>query len=237
MALIQHVYLWKERYKMPLQELQRKLENNLKKSVKLVINDNHSTMLSVKWEPKCTKISMHRFFLDAPDQVMNDLVHYVKTKRKGMSPVMKSFIEENLHTLDYRHRLKDKMLDVQGLHYNLKDLMDQVNAEYFRKKLDLQITWFGNRVQKNRSKITFGLYQEPFKLVKINRILDSIKTPNFLISYIIYHEMLHHVCPSYCDESGKRRIHNNEFKKMEKQFRDYEKATAWINDNRERLFR
>lgn len=222
---------------MPLYDLQQKLENDLRKSVKLVINDNHSTMLSIKWEPNCTKISMHRFFLQAPANVMDDLCHYVKTKRRAMSAGMKSFIEENIRTLNYTDRLDKSQLIVEGRYYNLKELMDGVNEEYFKKQLELNITWFGTPNQRNRSQITFGLYQEPLKLVKINRLLDSSKIPEYLINYVIYHEMLHHVCPSYCDANGKRKIHNIEFKQMEKKFRDFDKATAWIKGNRDRLFK
>lgn len=221
---------------MPLQEFQKKLENDLRKSVKLVINDNHSTLLSVKWGPKCTKISMHRFFLEAPSQVMEDVAFYIRKKHQTMSPNVKSFIEENLRGLDYTHRLDKYRLIVQGLCYNLDALMRKINAEYFKNQVQLNITWFGKEVQHNRSRITFGLYHEPLKLIKINRLLDHQAVPEFFVSYVIYHEMLHHVCPSYCDANGKRQIHNPLFKMREKQFKHYEEAQDWVRENRDRLF-
>lgn len=221
---------------MPLSKFQEKLENDLKKSVKFTINDNRSTMLSVKWEPNCTRVSIHRFFENAPKNVMDSLACYIKQEQKTVSPNVRSFIEDNLRKLDYTHRLNKVHLDVVGKTYNLQSLFDKINQEYFEGDLKLSITWFGKRQQKNRSQVTFGLYHEPLKLIKINRLLDSPKIPEYLISYVIYHEMLHNVCPSYYDERGKHRIHNKEFKMKELEFKYYRMAQDWIQHNREHLF-
>lgn len=221
---------------MPLYNFQKQLENDLKKSVKLTVNNNRSTMLSIKWEPNCTKVSLHQFFLKAPDSIMKDLAFYIKKKNGFIPSGIKLFIEENMRKLDYSHLIPKKNLDVAGKIYNLQEILDDINDEYFRRKLRLNITWFGKRVQNNRSQVTFGLYHEPMKLIKINRLLDSVKVPEYLVSYVIYHEMLHHVCPSYYDENGKHRIHSKEFKRKEEKFRYYDLAQGWIQENRQRLF-
>jgi hypothetical protein len=221
---------------MPLSEFQKSLQNDLKKSVKLTVNDNRSTMLSVKWEPHCTKVSLHRFFVDAPKIVMESLACYIKREETSISQNVKTFIEDSMRKLDYTHRLDKSDLKVLGNIYNLKTLYHKVNQEYFQNKLDLSITWFGTRRQKNRSQVTFGLYHDPLKLIKINRLLDNREIPEYFVSYVIYHEMLHNLYPSYYDANGKRRIHNREFKERELQFRYYDNAQEWIRKNRERLF-
>jgi hypothetical protein len=221
---------------MPLSEFQKKLENDLKKSVKLTINDNRSTMLSVKWEPGCTKVSLHRFFVNAPDNIMKSLACYIKQEEKTISNSVRSFIEDSMRKLDYSHLLNKMKLDVNGITYNLKTFLDEINKDYFDNLINLNITWFGRRNQKNRSQVTFGLYYEPLKLIKIHRLLDKPEVPDYMISYVIYHEMLHFVCPSYFDKNGKHRIHNKEFREKELQFKDYQIAQDWINNNRERLF-
>ena len=38
---------------------QERLENSVGSKLRLKINDNRSTMLSVKWDPDCTKVSLH----------------------------------------------------------------------------------------------------------------------------------------------------------------------------------
>ncbi|MFQ5729069.1 MAG: SprT-like domain-containing protein [Waddliaceae bacterium] len=221
---------------MPLSSFQKQLENDLKKSVKLIINNNRSTMLSVKWEPNCTKVSMHRFFLSAPENVMDALVCYIKQEDRSIAPSLKSFIAENIQKLDYSHCVNRMNLDAQGETYNLKSFMNDLNKEYFDDKLNLNITWFGKKSQCNRSQVTFGMYYDSLKLIKINRLLDNPTIPEHFVTYVVYHEMLHHACPSYCDENGRNHIHNKEFKMWEMKFRDFHKAQEWIKENREKLF-
>jgi hypothetical protein len=220
-----------------LSEFQKDLEKSLNKSVKLRINDNRSTMLSVKWEPDCTRVSMHRFFLDAPKNIMDELACYIRKEHPQLTPSVKSFIENQVNGLDYSHEVRKERLSAQGRYYDLERLMGEVNRNYFQSCLDLNITWFKHKRRRIRSQFTFGLYHQPLKLVKINSLLDTPEVPEYILSYVIYHEMLHHVYPSYCDIKGKRKIHHQEFKEMEKQFSEYDRARSWIEHNRERLIR
>lgn len=242
MGLTMLEFLWKKFWnrgskKMPLSKFQKELENDLKKSVKLRINNNRSTMLSVKWSPDCTEVSIHRLFENAPANVMDSLACYIRQKgKKTISWNIKSFIKDNLSKLDHTSHLKKMALEVEGNTYNLRSLLDSVNEEYFDSQLDLNITWYAQRKKKNRSQITFGLYHEPLKLIKINKFLDNPKIPKYFLRYVIYHEMLHNVCPPYYDEKGRHRIHNREFKALESKFTDYHMAQAWIEQNRDNLF-
>lgn len=221
---------------MPLADLQTKLQKNLKKKVELKINDNRSTMLSVRWESDCTRVSLHRMFLEAPKNVMDELACYVRQEKKNISASVKAFIENGLKNLDYSHLLNPAKLTSQGNIYNLQEIYDSLNDKYFDDKLKLFITWFGKSLKRNRSRVTFGLYHEPTRLIKINRLLDSPCFPDYLVSYVIYHEMLHFVCPSYYDEKGIHRIHGKEFKEREMLFEHYNLAHTWIKEHQEYLF-
>lgn len=215
--------------------LQKKLEDKSGLKLKLKINNNRSTMLSVKWEPDCTKVSLHKMFLDAPRNVMDALACYLKQEDKNIAPTVKAFIEDNLKNLDYSETLDQSKLYSQGNVYNLQNIYNSLNQEYFDNKLDLKITWFG-KAQRFRSRVTFGLYHDPLKLIKINRLLDSPSFPDYLLSYVIYHEMLHHVCPAYYDSNGYHHIHSKEFKEREVQFRYFHMAQKWIKENQANFF-
>ncbi|KAF3362465.1 hypothetical protein PHSC3_000937 [Chlamydiales bacterium STE3] len=221
---------------MPISDIHLSLQANLKKKVHLKINDNRSTMLSVRWESDCTKVSLHRMFLEAPKNVMEELACYVRQESKNISHSVKAFIEDRLKNLDYTHLLKPSKLISKGNVYDLQAIYDTINAEYFDSKLKLFITWFGKPHQKNRTRVTFGLYHDPMKLIKINRLLDSPVYPDYLVSYVVYHEMLHHVCPSYYDEKGIHRIHSKEFKSKEELFKHYDLAQNWIKQHTQYLF-
>jgi len=216
--------------------LQKQLENGSGLKLKLKINDNRSTMLSVKWEPDCTKVSLHRIFLQAPQNVMDALACYLRRKDKSIALSVKAFIEDNLRTLDYSHHIDQSKLHCQGHVYNLRQIYDDLNREYFDNELNLHITWFGKHNQRCRSRVTFGLYHDPLKLIKINRMLDSPSFPDYIISYVIYHEMVHHVCPAYFDERGLHQIHSKEFKQRESLFRYFDMAQRWIKDNQANFF-
>lgn len=216
--------------------LKEQLEYNSKKKFEFKINNNRSTMLSVRWEPDRTLVSMHSMFLHAPQNVMNDLACYFKREDKAISQAIRAFIEKGYKELDLTHTVNTSKLEVEGLVYNLKVIYQALNEEYFDGRLKLFITWFGKRVQKNRSRINFGLYYDPVKLIKINRIMDSSYFPDYVVKFIVYHEMLHHVCPPYYDERGMHRIHSKEFKALEKKFHEYTAAQAWIKENTASLF-
>ncbi len=221
---------------MSLTTFQQQVENLSGVKLKLKINDNRSTMLSVRWEPDFAKVSLHRMFLQAPQNVMQSLACYIRQEHKIISRDIKVFIEDGLKKLDYSHTLDKSKLCCIGRTFNLKDIYDEINDEYFKGKLKLSITWFGNPTQINKTRITFGLYHDQLKLIKINRILDHRIVPRYVISYVMFHEMLHYVCPAYVDEKGLHRVHSKEFKTKEACYKDFDLAQKWIKEQQANLF-
>lgn len=216
--------------------LQEKIQNHLGPKLKLKINNNRSTMLSVRWEPDCTKVSLHRMFLEAPPNVMDALSCYLAEQPSQLPITIKAFIEKSLKHLDYSDQLDRSTLYSQGHVFNLREIFDKLNYEYFDNQIQLQITWFGKPNHRNRNRVTFGLYYDPMKLIKIHTILDNPAYPDYFVEYVVYHEMLHHVCPSYIDEKGIHRIHSKEFKQREKLYRHYHLAQNWIREHQEHFF-
>lgn len=216
--------------------LQKKLEYSSGLKLKLKINDNRSTMLSVKWEPDYAKVSLHRMFLNAPQNVMDALACYLNRQDKIIAPMVKAFIEDKLNTLDYSELVDTTKLYSQGNVYNLQHIYNEINKEYFNSKLNLYITWFGKPIRKCRSRVTFGLYHDSLRLIKVNRLLDSPSFPDYFVAYVIYHEMLHHICRPYYDANGFHHIHTKEFKEREAVFRHFDLAQDWVKKNRENFF-
>jgi hypothetical protein len=221
---------------MMLMTFQKEIEEQAKKRVRLRINDNHSTMLSVKWESDCTKVSMHRIFLDAPKNIMDALACHIQQENSNVAPQVKAYIEERLKHLDYSKTVNRNKIYTQGDVYDLNAFFHKINDEYFNNKIDLLITWYGKKGFRNRSRVTFGLYHQPLRLIKIHRMMDSFCFPDYFVEYVIFHEMLHHVCPSYYDSKGKHCVHSEEFKRLERQFYWYDKATKWLKENISNFF-
>ena len=167
---------------------------------------------------------------------MEALACYLRKEEKIIPQNVRFFIEENLKKLDYSDAIDRSKLCYQGSYYNLQTIYNRLNKEYFNNQLNLLISWFGKSNQRGRSRLTFGLYHDPLKLIKIHRMLDNPTIPEYLIEYVVFHEMLHNVCPSYRDERGFHRIHSKEFKKKEKEYRYFQLATTWIKEHKSDLF-
>ncbi len=200
------------------------------------LNDNHSTMLSVKWGPKLTKVSLHRIFLTAPVEIQTALASYLRRDEKELSANVKAFIEKQTYELDYSHQVNRDKLFTVGAYYDLQEIYELLNERYFNGQLSLSLTWFGSSLPKNRSRCTLGLYYALIRLVKVHRVLDTPLVPRYVVEYVVYHEMLHAVCPSMVDEKGYHHVHTHEFKRREKLFYHYSQANNWIKQHRMSFF-
>ena len=202
----------------------KRLHRYLPFKLQLVINENRSTVLSIQGR----RFSVHKLFLDAPDEIVKELANYAMGKRT--KPILRRYIQSN------RFEVKREIdLDPKGEVYDLDEIMDELNANYFDSSLDLKIGWFGKE-KKRRRQITFGLYMDDAKAIKIHKMLDDPFYPRFFVAYIVYHEMLHAKIPGYHDERGYFRIHGPEFKSKEKEFHAYARARRFEKLNREKIF-
>lgn len=227
---------------LELESFRKKLTRHIDNmELELVVNENRSTMLNVLTRKKYfAKLSVHKMFLKAPEDVISAIAHYVRgTKRpKGYKDVLiRGYIQRNLERLDYSDRLDDSKLIQQGRYYDLGEIYAFLNERYFQNKLDIKITWYGPWGRNSRSRVTFGQYVDHLKLVKMHRILDDPFFPPYFVSFVVYHEMLHHVVTGKIDGRGFFRVHVPEFKEKEKEFEEYEKATAWEKKHRHDFFK
>ncbi len=128
------------------------------------------------------------------------------------------------------------VLRKHGAHFNLQEIYDRMNAQYFEGKVDLHITWFGPKKSRYQRRVILGCYHRDKKLVKINRILDQADIPDFYICFIVYHEMLHHVAPPITQKFRRRQIHHREFKDLERKFQDYALVKEFRQKSKTRWF-
>ena len=124
----------------------------------------------------------------------------------------------------------------QGEHYHLEEIFKRVNADYFEGKLDLKITWFQRRRELPQRRIVLGSYHFRTGLIKVNNYLDQAHIPEYFVTYIVYHETLHHLFRPIKGKRGKRSIHHALFKEHEKRFKEYDRAMAFRKEIRKDLF-
>ncbi len=193
-------------------------------------------MLHVQYKEHKTHVSLHSMFVKAPDSVQKGLASYIRKASARLAPAIKAYIDANAQNLDHTPLVNPDKIVTTGKVYDLQALYNSINKRYFGGKLDLVITWYGEHNKKVREKCTLGQYLSAVKLVKIHRLLDSIKVPLHVIEYVIYHEMVHAVCPAYVDENGRNCIHSKEYKELEECFAEYAEANRWLETNYKNFF-
>lgn len=204
--------------------------------LKIRLNNNRSTMLNVQWKQGYTSVSLHRLFVGAPGEVIDSLASYLRGEEQKLAPAIKAYIEQEIASIDYSARIDRDCLRPVGVVYDLQKIYNRVNQEYFEGKLSLFITWHGAARQRFGKSITFGLYDETMKLIRVHRVLDHPEVPQSVVEFVVYHEMLHHVCRPYVDEKGINRVHHPLFRAKEKEHHHYGVATEWIRHHKEALF-
>lgn len=200
------------------------LERLTSRKIQLSITDNSSSMLSVRSEGDAVFLRMHKMFLFAGDEILQEIARFIKNNRIR-TPLVRSFIDSNGHRIQ-RKPLPALAYRTRGKRFHLQEIYDDLNRAYFGGNLSAHITWGVRRPKRAARTRTLGSYTGQDNLIKINPILDNRGIPRYFVEFIVYHEMLH---ADMGIEGGTRprSLHSEEFREREKLFRHFEKATAW----------
>lgn len=212
---------------MSYEELHRKLQQYSSKNIDLVLKNNRSTYLSLKKERSSLKLNLHKGFLYASEEVCRAVVGYSLKDDPNSGKKLRLFSHQMFDMIENTQTPKAEMLETKGKYFDLQKIYDEVNRTYFNSKLQLYITWFNRPRYRSYRCITYGTYDRTLKLVRVNRILDKADVPKEYVAFIVYHEMLHEVCPAYIDKNGKRIVHTPLFKAKEKEFSHYKQVRLW----------
>jgi len=107
----------------------------------------------------------------------------------------------------------------QGVHFELGSIFDQLNQKYFQGALQRpQIGWSTRGWRRQ-----FGCYDPGPNHILLNRRMDRPGIPQFVVEYVLYHEMLHVKHPTR--RSGCSLVsHSREFREEEKRFTEFARA-------------
>ncbi len=223
------------------QLLERRLSIAAMKPAMLSVTDNCRSMISFSVRQGVLQARLHHMFLDAPPLVRRALVSYVARGDREASSVVGRFIEQNGHRIR-AWRPFQQPLRTQGDHHDLLSVFATLNRRYFGGTVEALLTWgrVGRRTDPGtpvvRRSIKLGSYSAVERLIRVHPVLDRPWVPRYFVSYIVYHEMLHHVIPAV--ETGSRRLlHPAHFVEREQMFRDYDRALAWERAHIHRLLR
>jgi hypothetical protein len=117
-----------------------------------------------------------------------------------------------------------KHIDPVGTHRSLLE-------SYLRVSLDMDLTLpsipklsWSKEVARHR----FGHWDPDHQAVVISQVLDDPRVPEFVLDYVLYHELLHIVHPVKMGSGSKRIVHSAAFKRDERKFPGWQEAEKWI---------
>ena len=206
------------------QSLKDYLQETSSKPISLTLTGNTVSMLSIREREAGISIRLHRMFLNAGPDVLDEICSFIKRRKKPILKV-REFILRNQACLEAR-KPRSPSIKPAGRYHNLLDIFEALNKEYFNRTVTAAITWGKRSPRRVVRKRRLGSYQRDRDIIRINPVLDSSTVPRYFVEFVIYHEMLHAagvVEPCY----GRQRVHSKEFKKREKLFKYYEQALQW----------
>lgn len=112
----------------------------------------------------------------------------------------------------------------QGKHFDLGALFDQLNREYFASALPRPHVAWSARTWRRQ----FGCYDPGPNQIVLNRRMDRPGIPQFVVEYVLFHEMLHVKHPTR--RSGCTLLsHSPEFRGEEKRFAQFTIARRYLD--------
>lgn len=176
--------------------------------------------------------------LDLPDTYIPMIARllFTRASRRKTDPKITDKImsleEEYLRPQTSEAPHQNPSTDGRGKHYDLNNIFDTLNGDYFLNELTRPHLQWSHR--KNRRKL--GAYDSHRHRIVISRILDHPEVPRFVVEGILYHEMLHIIHPVKKGK-GRRIFHGTAFRSDEKKFIHHKKLKNWLGHELPRIYR
>lgn len=192
---------------------------------------NSNILYQVKHRDHSFEFILHEGYLNAPKDIQSLLISLPGRKRmskktrsilreySGSEQFRKIQIQLNQHSIALYHES-----DAIGRFYHLKEVFERVNSAYFKGQHSLPHLCWSTRVTRRK----FGHYNPTIDSIQLSRTLDGKKIPEYVIDFVLYHELLHRDL-GFLEKNGRQYAHRTEFRQRELAFPQYEKAQAFLD--------
>jgi hypothetical protein len=182
-------------------------------------------------------LSANEGFIKAPPAVMESMLWAVllpKKRQKAHLALVRNFADTPAFTSLARQvtagppDMDDERS--RGQYYDLEASYERVNRRYFNRQLEAPRLVWGKRPSHHK----FGHYQPATDTVLVSRTLDNPNVPEYVLDFIVYHELLHKQLGTRVS-GGRRYSHTPTFKQAEQRFRKFEQAQAFLKSLGEKV--
>jgi hypothetical protein len=186
-----------------------------------------STLYRTRVKKRHIDVLANEGFVGAPNPVIEALMsaalgdkspaHRAKVKAHAQSEAFEDIV------LSLELTTEPATTDTAGQHYDLADVFERVNAQYFDGALERpHLTW-----NKTLTRRKLGHYHTRTDTVMVSLTLDSAEIPRYVIDYVMYHELLHKQVGVEV-VNGRRYAHTSEFREAEQAFEHYEQVQDFL---------
>jgi predicted metal-dependent hydrolase len=200
---------------------------------------NANSRIRLKDGQLCVDIS--DLLQNAPAPIQEALASILISKlfQKQQDPDWMARYKRYLNRADIRRSLstvkqergRKEYRDPKGKTYDLLDLFEEINVEYFHGLMARpELGW-----SVRRSRSILGHYDPCHHVIVLSRLLDSEMAPRLIVKFVMFHEMLHLRHPT--QHKGSRRcVHTPQFKQAEREFTGYTEARQQLKAFMDRTF-
>jgi hypothetical protein len=178
-------------------------------------------------------LRLHDCFLKAPLDVLRALVGFMGAVPGHDSSLIRDFAEAHMAAGLSAGARPAPRLRSRGRIHDLHALLEGIRTGYFPgdSVADVRITYGqGSTSLTRRRSIHYGSYHYVSRTITIHPLLDSREVPEWFVSFVIYHELIHAILPEPSRTGGRRRIHDAEFLRLERAHPDYARAQAFARE-------
>ena len=222
--------------------LHSRLEEATKQIIDLWLTDNRRTMMSIRRTREgLLRLRLHHMFVDAEERH----IVAISTLLTSHNTTAQKIARDTVTSFTQRHHEKIRRFDppkrririrTAGNTHDLNVLYHRVVREHFDKDPKLTITWgrWGRPGSPLKS-IRLGSFDARRGIVRVHPILDRPAVPEWVVAYIIFHELLHDHLPPLVRRGKKTAVHHDAFCERERQHPDHDRFEAWVDSTLSRL--
>lgn len=120
----------------------------------------------------------------------------------------------------------------KGVAYDLEEIFARLNQTYFVNSIEKPtLSWSARKTYR-----ILGHHDSTHQTIIISKSLDDVKVPEYVVEYVVFHEMLHIHHPT-THRDGRRYNHTPQFRRDERKFVHFAQAEKWIERNARNLKR
>ena len=176
-------------------------------------------------------VKIHVAFRRAPEIVLAQASAIMCSRSRGRKTLDREAYDDFVRGLaptDFElpgaRKSRPKALSTPGTYHSLDESFDRVNQTYFQSQLAKpQLCWSPVRARR-----LLGSYHERKDRLIISQVFDSPKIPDWVLDYLMFHELLHKFLGIGRRDDGRRCVHGSEFREIEKKYAYFEEAQAFL---------